>query len=426
MQGYRATKNADGTMTIHDVPIFCECSRRRQDGELQVFDRDWIQAAVARAQQAETEGYLAPMHIRHHKPGGGEGEGVKASGHFKVTGTSIVTLKGKRRLAVMADLIVTCPEAEAEVLAKRLPYRSVEIFNVDEPNFDGLALLDHEAPFLELPMTMIASVEEQEQGQVFESPWELSSRRSADEPMVACFSRGRSATMLFREDAMSDDEDDHKKEQSEEDSVNMEDGEATMNAEAVIKAIEDGSISIADFDAIKVAMAAREGGAEEAAEEEPELAPAPVPGGDVMSRRKEFDPKAQARIDMLEARLDARDALEKRNADVSMAMKRMEDRVVGSDFERRCQEYHEKHGADAFEQYIDELDRLTPPSAGLFSTGNATRVSGVVAEYEQHGPKAVSLAQQASAEYQQLAERGLTNGMTEKRYIDIAMKRGMN
>ena len=42
VQGYRATRNTQGHLTIHEVPIFVECTR----GEM-CFDGKWIATAVA-------------------------------------------------------------------------------------------------------------------------------------------------------------------------------------------------------------------------------------------------------------------------------------------------------------------------------------------------------------------------------------------
>ena len=50
VSGYRATRNTQGHLTIHEVPIFVECTR----GEM-CFDAKWIATAVAKAQQAATE-----------------------------------------------------------------------------------------------------------------------------------------------------------------------------------------------------------------------------------------------------------------------------------------------------------------------------------------------------------------------------------
>lgn len=156
MHGYSATRDAQGILTIHRVPIFVECSRDEHQ-----FDASWISQAVNRANRAAAEGYFPPLHIRHHEAG----QEVRPAGYFKIVGTSPIQFKGAMRVAVLADLVVTDPAVQDEVLAKRLPYRSVEIFDADEPNLDSLALLDHEAPYLELPMLMVSQVDQSARGE---------------------------------------------------------------------------------------------------------------------------------------------------------------------------------------------------------------------------------------------------------------------
>ena len=159
--GYDATRQGDGSLIIHRVPIFCACERSNIE-----FDDTWISSAVMKSKQHEREGYLAPLHISHHEPVETANEPVKACGYFRVLGTEPITFRGSRRTAVMADLVITCPETQQEVMAKRLPYRSVEIFDTTMPAFDGLALLAHEAPFLELPMLMVANLKDQLNGTI--------------------------------------------------------------------------------------------------------------------------------------------------------------------------------------------------------------------------------------------------------------------
>ena len=138
-------------LIVHRVPIFCECERPDHDIS---FDRDWIGQAVEAAKRGESEGYLPPLHVVHH----GSGEPVRRAGMFRVTGTGSIQLHGTPRLAIFADLIVTDPAAIEDVLAGRLPYRSVEIFKRDVAKIDTLALLEHEAPYLELPLLMISKL----------------------------------------------------------------------------------------------------------------------------------------------------------------------------------------------------------------------------------------------------------------------------
>ena len=203
---YEATRNGMGHLTIHRVPIFVECER----GDMK-FDAAWIAEAVKKARQAESEGYFPPLHIRHHD----DGAMPQPVGFFKIVETGPMTFKGKERIAIFADLVVTQPHVEDDVLKARLPYRSVEIFNVDDPAINSLALLDHEPPYLELPMLMVTAAEPGIAGEpgltvptsgqlvsvasaTFVNPWRSEGYQKA-EPVVACFRHGTAAHFLTQD-----------------------------------------------------------------------------------------------------------------------------------------------------------------------------------------------------------------------------------
>lgn len=138
-RGYRATKNEDGTVTVHDVPVFAEAVDARGK-KVVVYDRKKLAALLAIARREEQEGYLPPLHFRHHYD-----PDVKRAGAFRITRMGLLRLNGADRWTLFADLIVDAA-AYAEIQAGRWPYRSVEL----TPQLDrirGLALLDHEAPF---------------------------------------------------------------------------------------------------------------------------------------------------------------------------------------------------------------------------------------------------------------------------------------
>lgn len=451
--GYHATQS-DGELVVHDVPIFCECTR-----DDMVFDADWIRQAVKEAKLSESEGYLPPMHTRHHEPG----VEPRFAGVYRIKGTKTVSMKGQARLAVIADLIFRDPHTIGEVLARRFPYRSVEIFNVNKPKLDGLALLDHEAPFLELPMLEIAGVQPGPTRQKFGAlDWHMDG--TPDEAVLAHFRRGSTAHFLFREDgAMA--ESDAKKEYDEEDSVNMEcasddsdksenmeaDGGGTIDASAVISAIEDGSISIADFDAIQAAMQARMGSveAEPEAEEisEDEMpAPASIPVRDAM--RAQPDPKLATKMARMQGKIDALEAAQKeyekrekqrtaevqRKDDIAAAMKRLENRPLGDveKLEAKLVKFHRDYGRAPFLEYVDSMAEAVPEWTGRpgekmsFNAGKSHATSSVAMKYQEHGPEAVTQAQRCADEWRQLHETGHTR-KSEEQYVAAFMRRmGLN
>ena len=470
MTGYRATRDADGVLTVHRVPIFVECTR----GDF-TADAAWLSKAVRRAHEAAVDGYYPPLHIRHHD----DESDVRAAGYFKVLGTETITFKGARRVAVLADLVVTDLCAQSDVLAKRLPYRSVEIFDVDVPGLDSLALLDHQAPYLELPMLMVSDVEDPapESSSIrgidtaipgavaglvrvayakIKSPWQNGSP-AAGEPVVACFRRGHSAYLFFEDDdpmappiktpakpnvvppktsiQMADDgppkKDDDKKDDDKGDGEKMAD--EGLDVSAVVKAIGDGSISVADMDAIMDAIQAQQGTAAPDAEDAATSPPAPAAApGESMTKgpMSAAMAKMQGKLDAQTARLDERDASDVRRDDVALALQRLEGQPLGSDLEAKLVKFHADHGGAAFKSYVDSLVQTFAAYAG---GGDATAeafagsTTGVPAEalaYQDKGTDAVEKAAQFAREHAELEARGHVR-MSAKRYVELNMAKAV-
>lgn len=445
--GYKATRDPDGILTVHHVPIFVECKR----GEVN-FDATWLASAVTKAKLQEREGYFPPLHIRHHEAETAMNDSVRAAGYFRVIGTETITFRGAHRMAVMADLVITESFAQGEVLAKRLPYRSVEIFDVEKPAFDSLALLDHEAPFLELPMLMIADLDDrQSHGQPevasasFSNPWRIGTP-DKEEPVVACFRRGHSAHLIFQEtDTMAKktdpkdkakaknfaddkpkvDDTTPKPKDKKDDEENMEADEG-LDISTLVKAIEDGSISVADMDAILVAIQSQKTSTEEPVDEP---APAAVPGGEAMKKGNEMEAKfaaQQGEIDALKADANKRDATDKRTADVAEAMKRLEGRPLGSDVEEKLVKFHKDHGGEAFASYVDSMAKTfgvlsggEGDTAANFS-GQSSKAPGAAIKYQDLGTDAVEKAARFSNEWKDLHSRGHVR-QSEDRYLEINM-----
>lgn len=148
--GYRAEQQKDGTWTIFDVPVFAEAVDTRGPKPLK-FDAGWLSRALMIAQQREREGYLPPLHVRHHD---GQAD-VAAAGHFRLTRVAPMAYEGQQRMALYADLVGVPDEVYQQVRAGRLPYRSVEIHK-GLREIDSLALLDHEVPFFRFELLRIA------------------------------------------------------------------------------------------------------------------------------------------------------------------------------------------------------------------------------------------------------------------------------
>lgn len=437
--GYEATREG-GTLTIHDVPIFCACER----GDF-VVDEVWIARAVERARRKEREGYLPPLHTLHHGKDKEATETVRAAGVFRITRAAPITLDGKRRLAVLADLIITDPYVQDEVLRMRYPYRSIEIYEPDEePSIDSLALLDHEAPFLEMPMLVVASVEEKGDAQTVPGfgdvagatfcRGDLLDLRDGDGPVVACFRRGHRTRLLFREEPeMADDDKKTSEEEQELEDQDFakhgdeEDDEEKMQDDgldvaAVVKAIESGEISVKDMDAI---LAAIQNQKTQAETEEEEPAPAAVPGE---AMKKDGDKsqfaKLQGEVEALRAKDAERDASDKRRAEVSAALKRLEGRPLGAELENRLLKFHKEHGSEAFGDYIDGM----AGAAGILSddepNGGFEGSKGmpeIAMKFQAHGTEAVDRATHFCREWDTLRLNGLRT--PQENYVKINMKR---
>ena len=456
---YKASRNGMGHLTVHRVPIFVECER----GDMK-FDAAWLTTAVKKAKQAELEGYFSPLHIRHH----GEGETVQSAGFFKILGAGPITFKGSTRMAIYADLVITAPGIEEDVLQARLPYRSVEIFNVDEPAINSLALLDHEPPYLELPMLMVAEVEEpaadggapgvnvptagnleRVANATFANPWQ-SDAYSADSPVVACFRRGHSAHLFFQDEPpmavkkLTPAQDaskpvhfedgppkDKKEEGGDDKGEKMEEGEGGLDVAAVCKAITDGSITVADMEEIKAAIIAQQGavGAEE--EEAPEAAPAPAPTpGEAMKNGSDHVKFAalQGKIAALEAASANRTTAEARKDLVTESMQRLEGRPLGANFQAELNDYCEKHGNEAGAAFVESMLKTLGTladnghKAAAFSGQTPTNTPKAALAYTDQGSEAVEKAAHFAAEHKVLAERGLVRS-PEANYVASNMAR---
>jgi hypothetical protein len=150
---WRAKRNADGTYTVRGVPILADhvapASKKK-------IDAKWLKAAVEEAKtRRDQDGFRAPVHVGHHdltKPGQ---DGTEEAGYFNPTGVVKAMFEGKPRDVVMADLENIPPEVFKRMREGRLPYRSVEILDVNKPSIDSLALLSTRVPYFRFkPLTV--------------------------------------------------------------------------------------------------------------------------------------------------------------------------------------------------------------------------------------------------------------------------------
>ena len=457
--GYKAVKKENGDLVIFDVPIFCTCER---DGI--VFDEKWLIEAFNKAKLSEREGYLPPLHIQHHDLGAK----VRASGFFRLSSLGVITLKGKRRTAIFADLIITDLETQRLILERRLPYRSIEIFDVNEPSIDGLALLDHEAPFLELPMLMVSEVKD-EQGRVKEdlatfadakneSDWSFYPCKE-DDPVVCFFRKANRVFCLTSEEKLMEDVKDKEKlpfqgshgknapnaltDENEEfcnpkkkkkTKKSFQDDKSSYNIEALIEAIESGEISVRDMDLLLAAIQKQMAKKTTSSETIPEIKDEGEKIVETM-QKNELDSKelvseiAQLKAENEKLRMDIESLKQEkiRENDVMEAMTKLKNRPVGADIEKKLMAFHKKYGRDAFNEYVESLVNTTPeidPNVEkAMSFGKAeSQISETALKYQKYGPDAVEKAIQFSKEWQTLSNLGHTK-LSEERYIEINMQK---
>lgn len=201
-QQFIAEKLRNGKFNIRNVPIFAD---HRVPGTKTLIGRKWLQAAVARVQKRHTQdGYEAPLHILHN---GEDGPKPIHAGWFLPTKVGRAKFEGKMRDVVFADLMDIHANVFKEIKNGKLPYRSVEVLDVDKPEINNLSLLDTETPFFRFAPLKIKSVHK--------------AKKFADAgPAVAYragFGRSKSKAYLFHFGATTMTENDIKAAEHEED-----------------------------------------------------------------------------------------------------------------------------------------------------------------------------------------------------------------
>jgi hypothetical protein len=382
-------------------------------------------------------------------------DSVRRAGWFEVTGVRPITLAGKRRNAIFADLHFTDQWAAEEAMQAQLPYRSIEIFNITKPpSIDGLALLEHEAPFLRLPMLMPSVVDDQTTeggvaGATFADSWSMDARQN-DYGVVACLRQGKKATLLFRhenkpmtkkmtpkpEDVAaekakqaalfaehSDDDKDKDK--------NLEEGEGEgegIDWGAVAKAIASGTVMQKDLDAVLEAIQ-QQGGEKEPAEVQ--VAPAAVPGGEAMAAKaggsllEKLVGLAAENVKM-RADITAIEGATSRGKNVAVALKRLEGRALGDPavLEAELNEFHDL-GPKAFKMYVDRLAKNNGVLPDEKDDADGTTLKGaseLALTFSDKGKAAVEYATGLEKQHEWMTKNTRTD-VTLKECVEIGMEK---
>lgn len=151
---YSATRNTDGTYTVHGVPIFSECVDERSNSPF-CYDDNWLDTCVERLNKLQAKGHFKPIHYGHHDGMENRQEvGVQMNhrrGWLDGFGSTI-----------FCDLARVPAETVEEMKRGRLAHRSVEIPNPrnNDAVISSLALLSSQDPFHEYPNLYVEEVEE--------------------------------------------------------------------------------------------------------------------------------------------------------------------------------------------------------------------------------------------------------------------------
>jgi hypothetical protein len=153
---YQSEQDSDGTWTVRDVPIFAEISIPTGRDKAKLIDETWLKQALATSGAKAKSGYLAPLHIGHHGCFGGE---VPDAGKILPVRVAASDYNGEKRAVLYADLVEIPDDIYQRMAAGRLPYRSVEINDIDEPEISSLALMQSSAPQFQFPLLRVAKGE---------------------------------------------------------------------------------------------------------------------------------------------------------------------------------------------------------------------------------------------------------------------------
>jgi hypothetical protein len=150
---YRAEKMPNGNFAIRDVEIFQACQRPNPaTGAVDDFGQKFLETALSAFRERSSDQYLPPVHIGHHK---GQTVANEFAGHLIL---KRVENDKKGIPTLYGDMVEIPPRAFAEIMANRLPYRSVEINNPASGEISSLALLSTEVPYFKFPLMRVEKV----------------------------------------------------------------------------------------------------------------------------------------------------------------------------------------------------------------------------------------------------------------------------
>lgn len=142
---YDATRNADGSYTIHDVPTVGELAAGERSNA-EAIGREWMESVIATHMAQLVGGFAAPMHAGHRTALGEP----TALGTFVPMAVRKMSVDGREQFCLVSDLTVDEETLEA-IRAGRYPYRSIEV-DWAAGKIGSLALMAGAPPHFPFPM----------------------------------------------------------------------------------------------------------------------------------------------------------------------------------------------------------------------------------------------------------------------------------
>ena len=443
---YTAVKQADGNWSILNVPIFSENDRNPKHK----VDKAWLEAALEKANyrvQHPDGAYLAPLHTQHH----GTGQSVKPAGKVKPTDVREVEYDGEKLATMFGDLVDVPDESYQEIKAGKLPYRSVEIADLNVPEITSLALLDSDAPYFRYPMLTIGK-ELKAGAKARRMDAELAGMTAYSVPTKG----SRAASFLYRadfktvEDTMPNtstkttaaapatfqgDEDELKK--AADAAAKMAAEEPKKEDEPAPQKAQEGDPILALLTEIKGMLQTLCGGEEgEVAAPEGEV-PAEGEPAEMKMRAKEVKPvkkttettpadaakyaALEGKVAALESTVAAGKAHELRREKLASAMKTLKGFNFATDPEAKLAEVYKaggEKGLDIFVSTIQEHGTKDPGEEDAEDTIPLADLPREVAMYNAMGPDRLKAAMEASSMYD--AQNGRAS-MSRKEFIEAQM-----
>jgi hypothetical protein len=451
---YTAERAPSGKWTVHDVPIFAEHVREDFCGDPLIIGADWLRAALAMATiRRNRDGYLAPLHIRHHDLGfGGATSPVESAGFILPTRVGTMAVEGRDRAVLFADLLNVPDAIYQRIRAGELPYRSVEILNTAEPpEISSLALMDHDVPYFRLPLLTIGDETQALAACRIALPRKQKPiGRNGAWSICAAAARGQAKSILYRQQEtrtmadtviaaappatiaspnQSDPAAPPIAAVTAAEPAPADDMTATIAA-AVTAAMAPMLAAIAEIKTLCEAMMSKEPEDQEteepAAEEPAAVEPAAAPGGTPAEATKAqapaSDPMQAARCSALES---VQAATAKTLAAVTMAragLHSLAGYAITADTEDRLRAIADNGGQPAVDEFVKTVQAYgskEPPRARKGSAPTAD--AGIPAEvmhYQAISPAAFDRAKAAAVQYADLNGR---TGMTLAAFISAQM-----